>query len=204
MPSLKQVAHGSWVRANGDQTLRLNYAIEANEIVLDVGGFEGQWASDIFARYLCAVHVFEPVPHFAESIRRRFAKNPSIHIYEAALGNRNDNLSISIDGDASSALLVGDRDISVALWSCSAFIQNNGWGEIALVKINIEGGEYELLEHLIETGLIDRIRNIQVQFHDFVPDAYPRMFAIQQKLRLTHELTYYFPFIWENWKRRER
>lgn len=199
--SLKQVAHESWVCADGDHTLRMDYAIKANEIVLDIGGFEGQWASDIFARYLCDVHVFEPVPKFAQSIRQRFENNSNIHIHEAALGNRSDSISISIDGDASSTLLIGERDIEVALMSCSDLILKHGWDEIALVKINIEGGEYELLEHLIETGLIARIRDIQVQFHDFVPDAHARMFAIQQKLCQTHHLTYYFPFIWENWKR---
>lgn len=182
--------------------MRLDYAIDSNEIVLDVGGFEGQWASDIFSRYLCTLHVFEPVPYFAESIRRRFANNPNIYIHEAALGNRNDRLSISIDGDASSTLLTGEGAISVALWNCSEFIRKNGWSQIALVKMNIEGGEYELLEHLIETGLIEKIRHIQIQFHDFVPDAHQRMLSIQKKLQHTHELTYYFPFIWENWKRK--
>lgn len=203
VPSLKQVAHASWVCADGDNTLRMDYAIKSNEIVLDVGGFEGQWASDIFARYLCAVHVFEPVPQFAKSIQQRFHNNSNIHIYEAALGNRNDSISISIDGDASSTLLIGERDINISLLSCSELILKNGWDEIALIKINIEGGEYELLEHLIETGLITRIRNIQVQFHDFVPDAHPRMLAIQERLRQTHQLTYYFPFIWENWRRND-
>ena len=36
----------------------------------------------------------------------------------------------------------------------------------ALMKINIEGGEFELLERLLETRLISRIENIQVQFHN--------------------------------------
>ena len=203
VPSLKQVAHASWVCADGDRTLRMDYAIKANEIVLDVGGFEGQWASDIFARYLCTIHVFEPVPQFAKSIRERFESNSNIQVHQAALGNRNDSISISIDGDASSMLLNGEKGINIPLWSCSELIWKNKWDEIALVKINIEGAEYELLEHLIETGLITRIRDIQVQFHDFVPDAHPRMLAIQERLRHTHQLTYYFPFIWENWRRND-
>ena len=43
--------------------------------------------------------------------------------------------------------------------------------KIALIKINIEGGEYELLDRLIETNLIEKIEDIQVQFHEMGTDS---------------------------------
>ena len=69
------------------------------------------------------------------------------------------------------------------------------------MKINIEGGEYDLLDRLITTGLVGKIDNIQVQFHEFVPNAKERMQNIQKKLSKTHTPTYQYEFIWENWKR---
>jgi hypothetical protein len=54
---------------------------------------------------------------------------------------------------------------------------------------------------MLDSGMVSRVKNIQIQFHDFVPDASGRMLEIQSRLRVTHELTYYFPFIWENWQR---
>src|SRR5438309_2140987 len=80
------LAHRDWLAARGDQTLRLDYDLSPNSVVLDVGGFEGQWASDIFGMYLCNVHVFEPVREHFESISRRFQRNKSIHIYPFGLG----------------------------------------------------------------------------------------------------------------------
>jgi len=68
------------------------------------------------------------------------------------------------------------------------------------MKINIEGSEYDLLEHLLETNYVKIIKNIQVQFHDFVPNAEKRMKRIQEKLQKTHYLTYQYPFVWENWR----
>ena len=50
-------------------------------------------------------------------------------------------------------------------------------------------------------GLITRVIDLQVQFHDFVPDAQRRMHAIQQQLGRTHSLTYQSEFVWENWHR---
>ncbi|MDA8326743.1 MAG: hypothetical protein M0033_11065, partial [Nitrospiraceae bacterium] len=61
---------------------------------------------------------------------------------------------------------------------------------------------YDLLDHLIETGVVNQIGNIQVQFHDFAPNAESRMSDIQRKLALTHKLTYQYRFVWENWERK--
>lgn len=71
------------------------------------------------------------------------------------------------------------------------------------MKINIEGGEYELIEHFIESEFVKEIRDIQVQFHDFIPDAGVRMKKIQEELKNTHFLTYQYEFVWENWRRKD-
>jgi hypothetical protein len=72
-----------------------------------------------------------------------------------------------------------------------------------MMKVNIEGGEYELLDHLIDTGLICRVRDVQVQFHDDVlPDADRRMRAIQAGLSKTHTLLWQHEWIWECWRRK--
>ena len=68
------------------------------------------------------------------------------------------------------------------------------------MKINIEGGEYDLLEHLIETGFVKNIFDLQIQFHDFIPNARGRMENIQKKLKKTHKLSYQYEFVWESWK----
>src|SRR5258708_7901812 len=80
LPQSKRVK--PWFKNNGDETLRLNYP-ELNEgsIVFDLGGYKGQWASDIYARYNCAVYIFEPYSIYANNIRDRFAKNNKIHLF---------------------------------------------------------------------------------------------------------------------------
>ena len=73
---------------------------------------------------------------------------------------------------------------------------------VALMKINIEGGEYDLLDRMIETGLVESIDNLQVQFHNFTVDAKRRMERIQEALQRTHTLNYQYRFVWENWVRK--
>ena len=71
-----------------------------------------------------------------------------------------------------------------------------------LLKMNIEGGEYEVLPRLIETGLILAVDNLQIQFHPIDSQSPGRMKAIQLALEKTHELTWRYQWVWENWKRR--
>ena len=104
--------------------------------------------------------------------------------------------------DGSSVFKPGQEIQQIQLVRAADFIQQNDISTIDLIKINIEGCEYDLLDHLIESGISGDIVNIQVQFHPFVPDAETRMKRIQDQLSRTHRLTYQYPFVWENWKRK--
>jgi FkbM family methyltransferase len=193
----------AWFNDQGDKTLRLNYTLNTNSLVFDLGGYEGQWASDIFAKYCCTIHVFEPILEFADNIEKRFIQNPKIIIYRVGLANRDQTVQIHFDHNQSSMYTSGTDVREAKLISAKQFIDTEGIERIDLMKINIEGGEYDLLDHLIDTGLVKQIVNIQVQFHDHVPDAERRMQKIQAALQKTHTLTYQYPFVWENWKRVE-
>ena len=103
--------------------------------------------------------------------------------------------------DGSSFFRVNRKSAEARQEDISAFFREHQIQHVDLMKINIEGGEYDVLERMIETGLVQDVRNIQVQFHDFVPQAKSRMNEIQDKLKSTHFLTYQYEFVWENWER---
>jgi FkbM family methyltransferase len=192
-----------WVRDRGDQTLRVEYeGLNPQSTVVDAGGYEGQWASDIFSRYACAIHIFEPVTAYADRIQRRFVNNEKIHVYCLALGANDGAGTMDVAQDGSSLFKQGQQAQTVRVVRAVDFFETHGLHAVDLMKVNIEGAEYDLLEHLIQTGFVRRIGNLQVQFHDFVPDAVRRMRAIQGQLEQTHTLTYQYPFVWENWRLR--
>jgi FkbM family methyltransferase len=198
-----------WVRGGYGRTLGLDYPLGPDSLVLDVGGYEGQWASDLFSRYCCRVEVFEPVSTFADAIQRRFEHNARISVHRVGLAATDRREQLFTRGPGSSlfrapgAVLDSAGSVEqIQLVAADRFFQEHGYSVVDLMAVNIEGGEYELLEHLIDAGLVSRITDIQVQFHDFVPDARRRMHAIQQRLTRTHELTWQREFVFENWRRR--
>lgn len=190
-----------WFRDHGNETLRLDYdGLNQDSLVLDLGGYRGQWASDIFAKYLSNIHVFEPIPVYADLIERRFKKNDKIHVHRFGLSNRSAVIPITVKEDASSHIRAA-RGLPVQVIDIVDCLKELEIEEVDLIKINIEGAEYDLLDRLLEANLIRRFKNIQIQFHDFVNNASERMRAIQEHLAKTHSLTYQYRFVFENWKR---
>ena len=72
--------------------------------------------------------------------------------------------------------------------------------QIDLIKINIEGGEYELLPAILKSGFIDRIKYIQVQFHNFITGADNKREQIRHELEKTHSEMWNYDFVWESWE----
>jgi FkbM family methyltransferase len=192
-----------WRGVEGDKTLRLDYDLSADAVVLDVGGYEGQWASDIVARYGCRIHVFEPVRQYAIQIERRFERNPLVMVHPFGLCSRDERTHVSLAGDSTSH--VRNRpgeDVVIELRSADAVFAELGLVHVDLMKLNIEGAEYALLDSLIKTGLIHRITDLQVQFHDVGPDSRQEMTRLRARLADSHEPTFVFDFVWENWHMR--
>ena len=83
----------------------------------------------------------------------------------------------------------------------SKFIEEESIQEIDLLYMNIEGSEYQLLNHIIETGLIQNVKHLQVQFHNYILNSKLERKKIRKKLKKTHYCVFNFPFIWERWDR---
>jgi len=193
-----------WREDEAETTLRYEYDLGPEDVVLDLGGFQGSWSAEIFARYGCQIHVFEPVPDYYDAICNRFARNAQIQAHPFGLSSATGKTSLSVAGDSSSQWKNSSDPIEIQLQDAAEFLQKFDGKKIGLCKINIEGGEYELLERLLDTEFIQRFQNLQIQFHTFVPDATARMEAIQRRLEQTHELTYQYRFVWENWRLRSQ
>jgi FkbM family methyltransferase len=189
-----------WFEIDGDNTLRLDYNLNRDSIVVDVGGYEGKWANEIYKKYNCNIFIFEPIKEYYDKIVERFKENPKIRVYNYGLSNEDCDKQISLLNDSSSLFKKSRNLQKITLVNASNFFNSEKIDKIELIKINIEGGEYDLLENLIENGLVSKIINIQVQFHDFVKRAKKRMLKIEDQLSKTHHPTYRFEFVWENWE----
>lgn len=193
-----------WYADPKNRFYKTDFELSETSVVFDLGGFEGQWASDIYARFNCTVHVFEPVPQYAQEIQDRFIHNRKIKVYPFGLFNKKMTTSIALQGEGSSTLNKREtsENTQIELERFMDFVNQNKIEKIDLVKINIEGAEYDLLEDVLESDYAKNIDNLIIQFHDFFPDAKERMDAIRERLKQTHDSTFYHEFVWEGWKKK--
>lgn len=194
-----QEAIRAWFGGQGDQTLRVEFDhLHRDSLVLDLGGYKGDWTAEITRRYGARVMVFEPIKAFHDQICSRFAGQPEIQAFAFGLGARDETLEMHHSADGTGAFVQGQAE-QVRLVEASRFLREHQVERIDLMKINIEGGEYELLEHLIASGEILRVQRLQVQFHDFVPDAIALRARLVEQLSRTHQQDWCYYFVWESW-----
>jgi FkbM family methyltransferase len=189
-----------WFADEGDKTHRLNYPLPEKAVVFDLGGYEGEWASQILGLYGPEIYIFEPYSEYYNNIRNRFLRNRKIQVFQFGLSGVSHSARLSLADNSSSIFHTDGESVAIELVRAQTFFTEHGIERVDLMKVNIEGGEYDLLDHMIETGLIGRVIDLQVQFHDFVPDAASRLQAIRESLARTHRLTYQYEHVWENWR----
>ncbi len=180
------------------ESLRYDYALNKDSIVFDIGGFDGTWAENIHSKYLCHICIFEPVKEFYDIIKNKFQKQDYVCTYNFGLGTKDETINIGIIGSATSVFNKTGNSEQVEIKDVAPVISS--FNKIDLVKINIEGAEYDLLDYIIEKRLQTKLMNIQIQFHIF-EDYENRRQRIRNELSKTHHLTYDFPVgLHENWE----
>ncbi len=179
------------------ESLRYEYPLTPDSVVMDCGGYMGDFADTIFNRYGCTVHVWEPVSSYYAICMERFKENDKVHVHNCGVGGSTRKSFFRTkgsmagpwadDGEAEAVELIDIANIAGA----------------DLLKLNIEGGEFEVLERLLGSGDITRFKNLQIQFHPVVPNCAERYETIRRLLSLTHELTWDYDWTWQNWKLRK-
>lgn len=187
------------------EEMRYEYELTPDSVVIDCGGYEGRFAEEISRRYGCWVYVHEPVREFYERTRDRLAPWGRVAVIHSGVGRQSEFSSFRVKGDMTGEFADGTGSVErVDLEDAARVIPINLSGverpSVDLMKLNIEGGEFDVIERLLECGLMPKIRNLQVQWHPVVADAEQRREAIMKRLAETHELTWDFGWVWQNWR----
>lgn len=160
------------------EPLRYNYALLPSDKVIDIGSYRREFADEIIRRFGCHVECFEALDNRAAWMFDGELEFGGVYLYTSIY----------------EAPTVKYKCVDIA-----PFLET----EIALCKINIEGGEYKMLTYIYSRNCIRNIKNIQVQFHRIEDhDTDEAYHLIRSKLSETHDLEWRVPFVWESWKRK--
>lgn len=181
--------------------------LDASSVVVDVGAYRGDGVASFRRLYGCEVWAFEPNPNAFSLLEERFAGQPEVHPVPWALGARDATLDLAFDGPGSSLFGGTHQDWAtqpVTVRAAAPAFAELGIDRIDFMKVNIEGAEFELLDHLIEAGILRTVRYVLVQFHEWHAGAHGGRRRIRRSLAQTHDLVWDHPWIWELWCDRSR
>ncbi len=146
------------------------------KIFIDCGANNGM-SVDLFQKkfidhYEYEIHCFECNPMFAESLKQR----PNITFHNKAVWIKNEELEFYIGpGNSLSSSLIKDKitgnldkenPITVEAIDLAEWIKTNfSLEDYIILKLDVEGVEYDILPHLIETQTSQYINELYGEIH---------------------------------------
>jgi FkbM family methyltransferase len=181
---------------------RTNYDLNSNSIVIEVGGFEGVFSGHIINKFDCNVLTFEPSSKFYQTLNERFKNCEKVKTFNYGLGHKNSIETLAILSDGSSMFLESEKTEQITIRDISEVLDELNIDEVDLMEINCEGSEYQIIPHLVETGYINKIKNVQIQFHKWFPNSDEERKKCHEGLGKTHEMKWNFEWNFESWTKK--
>lgn len=184
-------------RGERGHTLLYDYMdLPEGAVIFDFGGDTGRWADMVLDHQpSCTIHLFEPHPRKAATLRNKYREEDRVKVYDYALGSAEGKLPLP---EAS----ISGVETTVDVVSVRRYFDTFDFPEIDLVKLNIGGAEYDLLPALMHAGIIQNIKRLQVNFHLKGESQIADRDDIRAGLASSHDCAWCYPFIWEEWRRR--
>lgn len=183
--------HAEWKEHNGDETYALEWPINRNALIWEIGGFQGRWARQMLERYDAHIEIFEPQPWATTLLRNLFAGQERVTINPYGLWVTDAALPLyNYETDGASLLQPGARSQVCEFRDVYGEIDGN----IDVGLMNIEGSEFVLIPYMLGNDLMKNFRFFWCQFHTFVPHHKQRMKIIYAAMEKTHRVMWdFFP-----------
>jgi len=147
--------------------------LNKNSVFIDGGAHKGE-ELEYLSEIGCEVHSFEINPVHCENLKERYSKHKNITINHAALWAKDSYIDVyykkthelaSMSTEACKANVDIKKSIRVRAIDIATYILSLD-KEIDVMKLDIEGGEYKVINHLVETKVIDKIKKIYFEDHE--------------------------------------
>lgn len=172
--------------------------IDQASIIVDVGlGEDISFSQSLINAHGCRVHGFDPTPKAIAFVERQGQTNFHLHKFGLGATSRTErfflpNETSNVSGSITRAPHLGSQEIFVNLLSMSALFDLIGARSISLLKIDIEGAEYELIDSADFERLSSKIDVLCIEFHHRWPE-----FGSNSTLKALKKLERYgFSCIW--------
>jgi len=151
------------------------YGLNNLDTVLDIGANNGLFSLLMLHSGCNKLYAFEPNKDSLINLKHQFRNNSKVSVIEKAVYTTDENLEFFIDpsnttiGSLSEHHLLSNgsnvQKVIVPAISLKTFIREQNLNNISLVKMDIEGAEYQIIEEL-DDEIYNKIDNFLIEYHD--------------------------------------
>jgi FkbM family methyltransferase len=171
-------------------------SISGGDICIDCGCNAGA-VTDIFNAKGALIYAFEPHPYLFEELSRKYLGENRIELLNVAVWDRNTRMDLHVQKVRGSQVvnlegttLFGNRidarvetKCNVEVIDLTEFIRKLG-RRVKILKIDVEGAEFEIIGKILETNLYEEIDHIFCETHPhFFADGSTRLAALEEKIQ---------------------
>lgn len=151
-----------------------DYEIRSTDVVMDIGAYIGDFA--IYAAqkaFRGIVYALEPDPDNYRLLvwNKKYNKVTNLKTYKQAITNKNGKtkLFFSQSVPTLNSIMSGHMNLykTVSSMNLLTFMQKVRIKRLNFLKIDIEGGEYDLILNL-NKEVLNKIEKIVLEFHDYI------------------------------------
>lgn len=186
-----------------DAVLYRSHLLDSESLVVVVGAYEGESVGKWRELFDSRVIGLEPVRSYAAAASRRFQSDKKVEILNFGLGSSHREVDFKIDSDATGLFIKsspGNMMEKVQIQDVNWFLNEYLQARPDIMEINIEGGEYELLERLLNsrsTNLFPKV--LLVQFHMYSESDLINRQKIRSLLTSNYSTKFNYDWVWERW-----
>jgi FkbM family methyltransferase len=139
-------------------------------IILDVGSRNGESLEEFVRWGFDVIHAFEPMPGPFANIVATYGDDPRVEAHNYGLSDHTGTMPVyGSDAVGEASVFASKVDLDSRVVTECAFVDVadvfDGFADASVfVKLNCEGSEVAILNRLIDTGHIDRIEALRVEF----------------------------------------
>ena len=148
--------------------------LNSDSVVIDIGANYGE-VEKVLSEIGCKIYAFEPHPVFFSRLKQQYGDNPNIVLSDSAIWKKDEQRNFYFKRSASAlnggATLMEEKtnivdlnlNITVECLDISRLVHSID-KDIDVLKMDVEGAEYEILERPIETDSYKKIKSISFSF----------------------------------------
>lgn len=193
---------GVFFKDGGNNLIFSKLVLNSESVVIDGGGYQGEFIDNLLINFGCKIESYEPLQKEFDRLNKKYAHNKRVKIYNQAIFSKTRELYLNHEGISSSILKKNDSNNSSKVNAIDIVEIIKSKKNIDLLKLNVEGAEYNIMNRIIETENLHNINSYLIQYHKSVEQSKQLRDKIRDRL-LTKNFKeiFNYDFVWEYWKK---